>query len=193
MGRRLVAGILAFAVVVGASAASAGWSYNRAFSKASKSGKLYDPGTWEARLIWYATFFDDDFRQAFEKRHLQITHISGESADAFHEEQLRRQEAGWTFFVTMYTKEPYKKFTAFDDSFWKIKLTTGTGETVEPVAVENFPVDPYAITMFRFVDRWSKIYRVIFPKVPLGDHIELTLSSVVGESTLSWKIKDDKQ
>jgi hypothetical protein len=190
MGRRLAAIAVAIAVLTTAAGAGAGWTYNRAIGKASKSGKIYDPGTWEARLIWYATFFDDDFRDAFDKRHLQITHISGDNATNFLEEQQRIQQTTWTFFVTMYTKEPYKKFTAFEDSFWKISLTTGTGETVAPISVDNFPVDPYAITMFHFVDRWSKLYRVVFPKVPLGDRISLTIESVVGESTVSWKIKD---
>ncbi len=187
MGKRFTICAIAFALIFTSVAAHAG--YRRELSRATERGRIYHPTDWNAELIWHATFFSKRFRDAFIKQHEKIKHIEKVNARRFEAEQMNRQTEGWDFLVVMYTREQYKSFSTYEDSFWKIELMTGTGDTIKPISIEMLPVSPYEVKMFPFIDRWSKAYRVTFPKVPLGNKIQLTMSSVVGESTLKWKVK----
>jgi hypothetical protein len=188
MGRRLAAYALALAFVAASTVAHAG--YGGAFRHDTRDGKIYDVETWDAKIIWHATFFSDDFRKAYEKRYLELKYLSDEEEQAFLDEQEHRQESGWDFFIGAYMKEDYKKLTSSSDSFWTITLTTGTGEVLRPTAIEQLPVTPELRQFFPYLDRWSKAYRITFPKAPLGNRIEFTATSVIGTSTLSWKLKN---
>ncbi|MFH1830823.1 MAG: hypothetical protein ABH871_08640 [Pseudomonadota bacterium] len=187
MGKRLLTCIVLIAIICSSAAVQAG--YRRELSKATEMGRIYHPNDWNAELIWHATFFNKHFRDAFIKQHEKIKRIDPINAERFETEQMHRQVSGWDFLIVMYTREQYKSFSVYDDSFWRIELITADGEAVKPLSIEMLPITPYEERMFPFIDRWSKAYRVTFPKVPLRDEVELTMKSVVGESTLEWKVK----
>lgn len=174
-------------LVFSASNASAG--YGLELRKATERGRGYNLMSFDADLIWNATFFSDRFRDAFIDKHIKINHLAPEDADQFRTEQGYEQSRGWDFFIGFYTKGEFKHFTIEPDSFWKIVLTTESGEQVKPASIELIPVTPYEKVMFPYLNRWSKAYRVTFPKVELGKKIELFLYSVVTDSTMKWKVK----
>lgn len=187
MGRRLAAAVLMIAfIAVSGVAAAAIPTYRSALRQATHNARLFSLETFDAKIIWHATFFSDAFRQAFIRRHIAVNHLDDAEAALFTADQEREQTIGWEFFITFYTKKEYKKFTMDYDSFWKIHLTTTSGDIVEPEAIDSIPITPYVQVMTPHVNRWSKAYRVTFPKVPLGDIFSLTIQSVVGESTLKW-------
>ena len=186
MARRIASAALAVALLALPILAHAG--YGRDLRRVTKTGRVYHMHTWDAELIWNATFFSDKFVKSFEKKHEKIKHLIGEEAARFEAEQMDRQLNGWDFFVGIYTKDRYTKFSHYEDTFWRIELTTGSGQVVKPMLVEKIPVTPYEERMFPYLDRWSNGYRVTFPKVPLGDEIKLTIKSVVGSSTLEWNV-----
>lgn len=185
MGRRLIALVVMVLALSAGVEARAG--YRNELRRATKSGRMYSVTTWDAKLMWHATFLGDRFRRAFEKKHVKIEHLGPLQAARFVSEQEYRHAEGWDFFVGFYTKSEYKKFSSEPDSFWKIFITTETGEAVHPRAIEMIPISPYEEIMYPYLTRWSKAYRVTFPKVGLGKKFSLTLQSVVGESTLKWK------
>jgi hypothetical protein len=187
MGKRFVIYVMMIAIMITSITAHAG--YGRELNRATERGRMYHATDWNAELIWHATFFNERFRDAYIKQHEKLKHIDSENAPRFEAEQMHRQAEGWDFFIVIYTKERYTSFTQYEDSFWKIELTTGNGERIKPISIELMPITPYEERMFPFIDRWSKAYRVTFPKVPLGSRIELTMNSVAGESTLKWKVK----
>jgi hypothetical protein len=187
MGKRFTTCAVAIVLIFTSLAAHAG--YRRELNRATEKGRLYHHTDWNAELIWHATFFSKRFRDAFIKQHEKVKHIEKVNALRFEAEQMNRQIKGWDFLVVMYTRERYKAFSTYEDSFWRIELATGTGQTIKPMSIEKLPITPYEEKMFPFIDRWSKAYRVRFPKVELGNKIELTMSSVVGESSLKWKVK----
>lgn len=191
MARRIVtACIIALACLFCAEAFA---GYGTDLSRATKNHRIFDFVSWDARLIMHATFFSDSFRQSYEQRFAERNHFDALEEARFVEEQDRRQANGWEFFVTFYTKKEYKKFSIEPDSFWKMRMTTASGEVVKPIEIEQLPVTPYEQVMFKHLNRWSKAYRVTFPKVSLGDKFDLTIQSVVGESTMKWKLKDEKK
>lgn len=191
MGRRLIAfAVIAWLAGV-APQAEAKLSYDRALRMATHSARLFNLETWDAKIIWSATFFSDAFRRAFDEMHIEVNHLDEEAeVSRFLDEQQYRQNSGWDFVVSMYAKKDYKKFSLENDSFWKVSLVTASGEEVRPVAIDALPITPYEQVMFRHLSRWTKLYRVTFPKVDLGDTISLTIESVIGASTMSWRLKE---
>jgi hypothetical protein len=155
----------------------------------TRTGRIYSLEMWDAKLLWKATFFSEAFRRSYEEKAVEIQHLDDMAADLLVAEQERRQADGWEFFVGMYTKDQYKEFNNYEDSFWKALLITGDGEVVKPISVDRIPIRPFEQVMFPWLNRWTTAYRVVFPKVSLGKEFRFTLESVVGDSTLLWKVK----
>lgn len=170
-----------------ATAVPANASYRSQLRKVTDRGRVYSLHDFDARLVWHASFFSDDFRREYEEKHIDIHHLDQEDADRFIAEQDYRQKEGWDFFIGFYAKADYKRFMTGKDSFWKLYLITEKGEKIKPSSFEMIPVSPYERIMFPYLNRWSKAYRITFPKVELGKKFELFLHSVVGESTLKFK------
>lgn len=187
MGKRLA--LLTAAILAIAFATPAFAGYGASLRLASKTGRLYHVQMWDANLIWHATLFTDTFRDAFISRHIKVEYLNDDEARLFSEEQQRRQDAGWEFFISMYTKDRLKDFSTYPDSFWKICLITEGGEQVSPLSIDPLPSEPYLEVMFPYIDRWSRCYRVVFPKVPLSGKVTLVMQSVVGASEVSWHLK----
>lgn len=185
MGKRIAAALTIAVVIFASAGAHAG--YTRELRKVTEKGNLYHINNWDAELIWYATFFSDDFRKAIEKKHKKLRYLSRPEVDQYIAEQEMRQARSWEFFISVYTKKQYRTISNFHDSFWKLYLITESGKRISPTSVEPVPVTPYEKKMFPYVDRWSKTYLIVFPKVELGDHFELQIDSVVGNSTLKFE------
>lgn len=176
--------LIVILLAASAYAAVAPYPYRGALRHATHKGQAYDAYTWDAKVIWYATFFNDTFRTAFAQKHAKIHHMGPVEEAQWMEDQIYEQEREWEFFISMYTKRDYKKFSLDADTFWEIYLTTASGEVVWPTSIEHVPASPYEREMFNYVNRWSKCYRVTFPKIDLGHNVTLTLQSIVGSSSL---------
>jgi len=185
MGRRVAIALAALSLAI-AAAAHGAKGYRSVLSGATRSGKLYSAMTWDAKIIWHATFMDDEMRAAYGARAIRLKHMDDGEAAAFLDDEAYRQSRAWEFYIGMYAKKDYKEFSMDSDSFWKIGLATESGGELKPISIEPIPVSPFEREMFPYLDRWSRLYRVSFPKVPLGERFSLTMMSVVGESTLTW-------
>lgn len=162
-------------------------TYTNDLKRVTRKGQMYNYTTWDAKIIWRATFFDDQFRREFAKKHAAIKYMGPLETAEWMADQQYIQEREWDFIVVLYSKKDYKKFSMDPDSFWEALMTTADGETVYPKSIEQISITPYEKVMFPYIDRWSKIYRVSFPKVALSKDVSLTMRSIVGQSTLTWK------
>lgn len=187
MTRRIIATAAFVAMIFVSATAAAG--YRGELNRATKRGSIFTFDDFSARVIWNATFFSDKFRQAFKKRHLKISHLDELEAAKFIAEQEYRQSNGWDFFIGYYIKEGYKELSPDPESFWKIEIIAKNGEHIKPISIEKIQITPYEEIMYPYLNRWSKAYRVTFPKVELGRRFELFLHSAAGESTLKWKMR----
>lgn len=163
--------------------------YRTDVMRATKSGRIFNFETWDAKIIWHATFFNDGFRSVYDAEHIDINHLTPIEAELFLTQENLRQSRGWDFFVSFYTKKDYKNFTNSEDSFWKIRLIKEDGEEIKPDAIDEIPIKPYELAMYPHLNRWTKGYRVTFPKIDLGDKFKLSIMSVVGKSDLLWHVK----
>jgi len=185
MGKRIAAAITLAIVVFAFADAQA--SYGTELRRATKKGHIYHVTDWSAELIWRATFFSDRFREAFEKKHAKLRFRTRPEVEQYISEQQMRQANGWEFLISVYTRKAYKNISNYEDTFWKIYLITESGIRVSPTEVDQVKITPYERKMLPFLDRWSKLYLVVFPKVDLGDNFKLQMDSVVGQSTVDFE------
>lgn len=166
---------------------SAYCSYNSVRRHVTESARLYNLKQMEAQLIWKATYFSDSFRRAYEKRHIALNHLGPVEAARWIAEQEKQQGLYHEFFIDFYSQKEYRDFSLAATSFWQMVLTTEEGSELQPTKIEEITLTPYERKMFPSLNRWSRGYRVLFPKVTLGKSTTLTLRSVVGKSDLTWK------
>lgn len=169
--------------------AEANPSYHALRRTWTKGARIYNLDTMDAVLIWKATFLSPEFQEAFRDRHGLIKHLSESEALRFRMEQEEKTQCCYEFFVSLYTKKDYKNFSLGADSFWQVALIGEDGKEIVARSVEVLPNDPYWRKMFPTLNRWSKPYRVLFPKENLGNSWTLHLRSVAGSSELRWALK----
>lgn len=162
--------------------------YRKELRHATSRGGMYDLKTGNAKLLWTATLFTKGYRRAFAEKHIEIKYLNPVEAGLYMGQQEIEQAHEWEIIVSMYTPKAYKKFSMDKDSFWETFLTTGFDESVWPLSVEEIKITPYWKVMFPFLERWTKLYRVTFPKAALGKKATITMRSVVGDDQLSWNI-----
>lgn len=187
MGKRLIACLILAILVATSAEAYAG--YSRELRKVTKQGNIYHVTDWSAELIWRATFFSDEFRKAFEKQHAKLRFRTRPEVEQYIAEQEMRQANGWEFLVSVYTRKAYRNISNYEDTFWKIYVITESGKRIAPTEVEQVKITPYERKMLPYLDRWSRLYLVVFPKVDIGDDFKLQMESVVGGSTLNFYIR----
>lgn len=163
-------------------------SYRKELKKATERGRMYDTENGNAKIIFDATLFTNDFRRAFGQKDADIRHLEPTEAARSLAEQMEKQAVWWEVFVSMYTRKEYKDYSLTPNTFWSSYITTEYGDRVYPVRIEKVDVTPYWKVMFPKINRWAKAYRVLFPKVELGKKASFTLQSVVGKRTITWKV-----
>lgn len=178
--------LISIILLYSVSAFAAKETYRAQLRLATHRGQTYDAETWDAKVIWYATFVSNVFRRTYAKKYAEVNHMGPLEAAQWMEDQEALQQKQWNVFISMYTKKDYKKFSLDSDTFWEIFLTTENNEAVWPTAIEQVPITPLIRVMYPHINRWSKLYMVIFPKVAVGKEFWLTLQSVVGDSQLKW-------
>lgn len=161
-------------------------SYFSALRSATESKEWFSADDLKANVVWNATYFSDKFRKAFIQEHIKRTYLDEREATLFTKEQEDDHAKYTEFFFGLYAKKPYRELSLSPASFWELILTTENGEVLKPVAIEVIKPTPYDQVMFPYLDRWSKGYRVKFPKVDQGDSFTLTLRSVIGQVSQKW-------
>lgn len=164
-------------------------SYKSDLNKATKKTEMYDVYTGSLKIEMYATLFTDDFRKSFAMQDIEVNHLDSFEAEKKLAEENEKQKKGWEVFVSLYAPKAYSKFSNGKDTFWKTYLTVASGESVYPVSIEKINIRPYWKVMFPHITRWATPYKVVFPKVTLGKKASMTMESVVGHTTVTWKLK----
>lgn len=163
-------------------------SYRSVLNKWTQSRQWFSTQTFSANIIWHATYFSSELRRAQAERHVKRNYLNAKEAAQYMANQEKRQSEVDEFFLGIYTRKPYRQITSGKDSFWEVVLTTEQGEVVKSTSLEMVDIQPYEKVMYPYLNRWTKGYRVVFPKVALGSNFKLTLRSVLGESTVKWDL-----
>ncbi len=95
---------------------------------------------------------------------------------------------------------PVEEWNDFESrrSIWRLYLVDEDGESVEPLEIKRLDRDAFLREFFPFVDEWSTVYRVTFPRLtPKGhtigegsQYIRLKISGIKGSTELLWNLKE---
>lgn len=162
-------------------------SYKSTLREWTRHKQLFNTQTLQTKIMVYATYYDPEFRKAYEEEHIKKKYLDDVKMETYIAEQEQKQSQGDEFFVSMYVRKPYKEFSQGKESFWEAVLTTAGGEEISPVRIEEVSVTPYEKVMFPHLNRWSHAYRVVFPKTDLKKPFTLTMRSVIGQTHLHWE------
>lgn len=114
------------------------------------------------------------------------------------EEQEREFTTQFSLLVMVYEGTNRPAELTRSDATWRLFLRDDDGGLHAPSAIHRIPDDHptylYVNQYFQGLDRWSRMYRVDFPKLtkevigqPVGPHpIELVVTGVRGTVTLRW-------
>lgn len=158
--------------------------YQQTLGRVTKSGKVYDPGTLSAKVIWKAVLVTDAMREARITREAQLRHVSPEEAARYIPEQWNGQ--GTVFYVDFYGPKQVNDLDRPGD-YWHFELRDNAGNVYAPRGLMKEDIRPLERKLFPFLSPWSKAYLVWFPEV-VGNRVALTLYGLGTSSTLKWKL-----
>ncbi|MDP2600115.1 MAG: hypothetical protein Q8P84_05195 [Deltaproteobacteria bacterium] len=186
--------VLVLSVVAGAAFAGYPSSYKKylgSLREWTRHKQWYSPKTMQAEMLWHATYFSPDFRRMYTKEIIKRKYMDPVEAAQFVAQQEREQAASDAFFIGLYTIKAYREFSMGEESFWEAVLIPESGEEIKAIGVEKIDVKPLEKILFPYLGRWSKGYRVRFPKVDAGQTFTLVLRSVIGTTELKWNLDAD--
>lgn len=165
--------------------------YYKVLKKFTKKSSILSLGYFNTKMIWFATFKSEEFRQAFEL-HFNKLYPEGQDALAY---QLARPWMQATdhaeFFLSLYAHEPDLEELGNEESLWDLSLQVGN-QVYKPTSVELIDPTSFTATFFPYINGWSVAYRVVFPTSPgplSQNPFVLQLASVAGKTQLKFKNK----
>src|SRR3990172_6297319 len=147
-------------------------SYNDELERLTRRGRIYEG--LDARLHIYAVYKSETFRRAYIDEYASRYALSDELREVLLKFEL---ESG----------EKYNEFLISDNS----------GARLEPVEIKRLDAkDPLYREFYPFIDYWSYVYSVRFPKYgvngthPMGgadsEYLTLTVTGIKGAGVLKW-------
>jgi len=166
------------------------------FAEVYRSGSVYVD--FRPVLVADAVFEDRRYRELFVQALSERLLLDAAQRGAVAAEQARGFSTRMEFLLFVYdgTNRPVRLNRP--DSPWKVALRDDDGQLLQPAAVE--PVKPdsptyrFLETHFDGLDRWSRPFRVAFPKLPKGrlgqppgpHPVQLIVTGLSGTVTMTW-------
>lgn len=166
----------------------AGQSYRSVLKKWTRHDRVFVWDNLEARLVWYATYLSEDYR---EKRRERLAGLYEWTAEERGREE--RQDQGESqrydaFFLGVYSGSSAWPEIGKDSGKWKIVLEVEGREPVPAVSMERIPLTQVERTLYPYLDKWSEGYLVKFPKqIGDGEKFRLRMTGIPARSELMWK------
>lgn len=172
-------------------------AYADVFSKWSRGDKLFKD--FEPRLHINATLKSREFRSAYAKEYAERFGFDADKEAVLLSNELDSYNAYNEFLVSTYTPSDDWNDFAEEDSIWQLYLVDAEGRRAEPVEIEE--LDKKDVTLrefFPYIDPWSKVYLVRFPRydtsgiIPIGDKesavLKLVITGIKAKGELTWDI-----
>lgn len=170
---------LALLLVVVATTSAQAKSYKSVLKHNTQKKNVFVWDNMEVRLIWNATYFSPDYKEALTKR---LEEMGNTNWWAMHE-----LEKGDVFFVGLYQGSAEWAEIGKDDGALKFEVIRPDGEVIQAKRIENIPITQTERSLFPYLDKWSKAYLVTFPKNSVETKTQLKLLSPSAQSVLKFK------
>jgi hypothetical protein len=188
MTRNFLIFTLLLIMIVPVNAWSTKSSYKQILKEWTRDDEAYSWGEIEARLVWHATYFSPDFREAKVERYAKLYQLKEGEVERLRAEEMADSEKFDSFFVAIYAGSRIYPDIGKDRSLWKLVLETSEGDSIQPAMWEEIPKNQVTRTLFPYIDRWSRLFEVKFPKSikPSTARAQLKMVGVPANSTLEW-------
>ena len=113
----------------------------------------------------YAVYKSETFRRAYIDEYASRYALSDELREVLLKLELESGEKYNEFLISAYT--PVDEWNDFDDRepTWRMYLSDKSGARLEPVEIKRLDAkDPLYREFYPFIDYWSYVYSVRFPK-----------------------------
>lgn len=171
--------------------------YYDILSKWSRSDKLFK--RLDARLHINATLKSTEFRRAYVEEYAHRYRFDDDKKAVLLKNELESYNAYNEFFISTYTPRDNWNDFAKKDSIWQLYLQDGEGRRAEPAEIEELdPKDVLLNEFFPYIDPWSKVYLVRFPRfdtngtIPIGDResaeLTLVIVGIKAKGALVWDL-----
>lgn len=162
-------------------------SYEKILKQWTRRDQVYSWDNFEARMIWNATYLSDDFRSAQRRKMDALYEWSDEELSLNIRRDAEESRRADVFIVSIYAGSSDWPEVGKDDGRWRIVLETDGARVVENDKFERIPVTQIERTLYPYLDKWSELYRVSFPKAIRGGSFRLRLTGIPARSELVWK------
>ena len=171
--------------------------YYDVLSKWSRSDKLFK--RLDARLHINATLKSTQFRRAYVAEYAHRYRFDEDKTAVLLSNELDSYKAYNEFFISTYTPRDSWNDFAEKDSIWQLYLHDGKGRRAEPVEIEELDSNDVLLNdFFPYIDPWSKVYLVRFPRfdtsgtTPIGDResaeLTLVIVGIKAKGALVWDL-----
>ncbi len=161
--------------------------YRPLLKKWTRSDHVYVWDNLEARVIWHATYFSDEFRKARLDQLSRLHEWNDRTRQRKEIEDRKESQKEDLFFLGVYSGSSEWAEIGKDTGNWKIVLVSPQG-TVESDRFERVPITQIERTLYPFLDKWSQAFIVSFPKTIQGDEpFTLRMTGIPAKSELVWK------
>lgn len=158
--------------------------YKSSYKAWTKGDRVYSADTFEAKLIWRATYLSPEFK---ERAREQID--VWKKTNIFlppYVSYLNTDEEG-VFLVSVYTPRGYPAINASPDDFWDLSLDMQDGRVFKPTSIRVIEPTPREARLFPYINRWSTFYEIKFPVTGVEKPFTLALRSAGATSLMKWK------
>lgn len=162
--------------------------YNQALRKWTRKANNYSFETFDARILFRATYLSPGFRQAAKNKIDEWMHVAQDDfiPDVHYLEDVEEGD----FFVSVYVLPGYPLLNSKGERFWEFRLELPDGQKIDPTLIQSVSVTEREKRLFPYVDRWSRVYYVKFPVTALVPPFTLALRGVGGTSLLKWEVEE---
>lgn len=172
--------------------------YDEVLNAWTAGAKVYEG--IETRLIAIATYKAFSFRKAYIERYAESYQIDDDYKKSLIERERVVAEDSNEFFLSVYTPEERWNDLDSRDSVWRLFLEDDAGKRLIPISVKRVEKgDPFIREFFPYVDPWSLVYTVRFPRYSAqGDDsipgkeskfLKLTVTGILGKGEIIWRLK----
>lgn len=168
--------------------ASPAWgrSYRSVLKAWTHQARAYTFDNLEMRVSWHATYLSPEFREARRNKLAEMQEWSDEEQNRFLQEDevdLRKYD---DFLVVLYAGSSAWPELGKETGKWRFALQQ-QGKIVRAVSIERVPITEAERTLYPYLDKWSKAYRIRFPKtIQEGNPFELKMQGIPYRSQLTW-------
>lgn len=164
--------------------------YKSALKGWTRDDEAYNWASLEARLVWYATYLSSTFRSAQLERYAELYDLASVDMLKRRREEAEDSRQFDAFFISVYAGSRQFPDIGKDRNLWRLVLETTDGRVVEPESWEEVPRNQVTRTLYPYIDRWSRTYKVKFPKIvtTATKRVRLKMIGIPADSILDWDL-----